>query len=207
MGWPFLKNLHLPQLRNGRRVDMIIGTKNIELMVPSKITKSKAANGPIAQLTELGWIVAGNTGIPKGNRADMNSLCQETTSKTIVQENKIEEVQTPESTPIYQRTQNEIRAAGTGEIDEEQEDAIQSKGKLSASKNDEMIQYNHVERTSYEKPIKEKLVEKEQERKNKEKPNKKGKKKKRKTLFRDEQQKTRNGKQKKNQTLSEVKRK
>merc|ERR1712001_527267 len=206
MGWPFLKNLHLPQLRNGRRVDMIIGTKNIELMVPSKITKGKAANGPIAQLTELGWIVAGNTGIPKGNRADMISLCQETTSKTIVQENKIEEVKTPESTPIYQRTQNEIRAAGAGEIDEEQDDAIQSKGKLSVSKNDEMIQYNHVERT-YEKSIKEELVEKEQERKNKEKPDKKRKKKKRKTLFRDEQQKTRNGKQKKNQTLSEVKRK
>merc|ERR1711863_226761 len=97
---------------------------------------------------------------------------------------------------IYQRTQNEIRAAGTGEIDEEQDDAIQSKGKLSVSKNDEMIQYNHVERT-YEKSSKEKLVEKEQERKNKEKPNKKRKKKKRKTLFRDEQQKTRNGKQKK----------
>ena len=205
--WPFLKNLHLPQLRNGRRVDMIIGTKNIELMVPSKITKGKVANGPIAQLTELGWIVAGNTGIPKGNRADMNSLCQETTSKTLVQENKVEEVKTPESTPVYQRTPNEIRAAGTGEIEEEKDDATQSKGKLSASNNDEMIQYNHVERT-YEESSRKKLVEKEQERKNKEKPKGKKKKKKRKTLFRDEQQKARNGKQKKKRkTLSNVKRK
>ena len=115
--WPFLKNLHLPQLHNGGRVDMIIGNKDIELTVPSKIIRSKDARGPIAQLTELGWVVAGNTGIPKGERTEVNSLCREPDSKVHKEEEpNNERLLNSQATP--RRTLNDIKAAGTGDFNE-----------------------------------------------------------------------------------------
>ena len=71
--FPHLKNLNIPGLKGSGKVDMVIGTRNMELVCGRQVVEGGPGE-PVAQLTLLGWAIGGNTGKSKKKKTNCIKL-------------------------------------------------------------------------------------------------------------------------------------